>query len=1163
MKKRIVASMLVFVLCISLILPTTCFAASESLPNNKVVLFWKWENPDSELNFNESTQQWELTVSSDIQKDELIAKLPASVLATIADNGISKDNNILNQTDKDDDYSIGQTEGSNSEEDVSAPSYESETEQSDSIDSEQSDEKLFEENNKDSASQSEDIKETVSEHSSADAQISSKVMKANNFEKNLKTESTSFALKKTGMLTNLTLTEDIHQKPAINSENENNEFLLSPESSDTQPAPTPDNEQENNKPLPSPENTPESNDTQPAPTPDNEQENNKPLPSPENTPESSDTQPAPTPNNEQENNEPLPSPESTPESSDTQPAPTPDSEQENNEPQTALLELSWTIDNLNALADSEHVIAIAALPSGYSLGEATDEISVKVIPDAAILKKSWPPTCDWEKYEKFEVKESRDLSGTKINIFDYWTEADADGNVTEETRYNTDFLPYGEGDKQVYMWAHARFRQGINEATPFKFSEGGYRNACPIEWNDYNIWTGGKVSLQGIVKNVLAGRYPVIADYPGDFTDADLLYGVTIPWYDQKKDNHLPSLDYLFDPDISYSGKAAYENANGLLQVDKDGYYYDSTKNFAAFDVENFHLYGIPAVSGNNTDATKSGQFFPFNTPEQIFKIENGQLFDKKTEDVINETNLNDAMNRQPFINHYFGMTMTTRFAQKNGGKTYRGQETTYEFSGDDDVWVFIDDVLIADLGGIHDAAGLSINFTTGNVKVTGTADTTIREQFRKAGREGSEKDWHGNTFANDTYHTLRFFFLERGNNESNVKLKFNMVVIPESGIIKTDQFGNPVKDAVFSLYPAKVDAAGKYYPISKTPIYRGTTDKNGCLNLIDEETGGFITFEELSELGGSDYFILREESVPDGYRQNSDTYLHYDSDTDITVSENEWQTGSHSQTMMTATLKNTIHKIGTDGNPFGSPLKPYDDEQILQNGKFYAVVFRYMGDKVITDKNILATTNYSDWHPVIPNEDNEGWTVIDGISSSDEIRQAIEKKPYGTEIASDGSQKLQVSGLPGDPNSYYHLWSKKLAAGQDAGQLLYTVNFYYAANNSYQRLDPEDFGRDFSVRLFIPNIKNYLVVHKVVNANDSPNGAVFSLYKASDVEISNNGYTIKPGAALYDTVTTRELSQVNGDPINGNGCAIFPSPQHSLGVGDYYMIETSAPVGY
>ena len=139
---------------------------------------------------------------------------------------------------------------------------------------------------------------------------------------------------------------------------------------------------------------------------------------------------------------------------------------------------------------------------------------------------------------------------------------------------------------------------------------------------------------------------------------------------------------------------------------------------------------------------------------------------------------------------YHFGMHIGFNFTQPTGGMI-GDAPMIFEFSGDDDVWVFIDDVLVLDLGGIHSEIYGTIDFSTGDIFVGRAFDshgipenpkdpdnlvtqTTLKAQYEKAGLADTTQ-WAEQTFASNTSHTLKMFYLERGNYDSSIALRFNL----------------------------------------------------------------------------------------------------------------------------------------------------------------------------------------------------------------------------------------------------------------------------------------------------------------------------------------------------------------------------------------------------
>ena len=318
--------------------------------------------------------------------------------------------------------------------------------------------------------------------------------------------------------------------------------------------------------------------------------------------------------------------------------------------------------------------------------------------------------------------------GITLNLFDYY------GQGLDNSR-NTVLFPIYNGINRVKTTSGQNYLLFLG---------------CGDNWdrvyptNGINCFTGGTTAMQGIVNNTLSNGYPTLR-------------------------TNNSSLDYLFNLETlsDSNAKKVYADVNHLFQKDSDGYYwYDSDQNYAYYneDSKDFLVYN---GTYNNSDGSKIG-FFPFNEYDTRY------------------TNVKNTDTNQHY-NHHFGLTMSSDFTIPKDKKV-NGKDMVFEFSGDDDVWVFIDDVLVLDIGGIHEKVSGSINFTTGAVSVSGSKaassagsqgvignNSTLEEIFRKAGKtyDGSE----------GSEHKISFFYMERGGCYSNCSLKFNLCVYNKRSI--------------------------------------------------------------------------------------------------------------------------------------------------------------------------------------------------------------------------------------------------------------------------------------------------------------------------------------------------------------------------------------------
>lgn len=400
-----------------------------------------------------------------------------------------------------------------------------------------------------------------------------------------------------------------------------------------------------------------------------------------------------------------------------------------------------------------------------------------------------------------------------------------------------------------------------------KVGKKSYSTENYANWNRWsgNIsgYTGGNYTYSGLVENNLDKSNNIV------FTKTE------------------PGLFRSDDTTNNY-GKEIYTNVGLPFQYDKDTNYYtfDSSAMSARFKGE----------AKSNTDLTYDA------TPQTITDL---NVQGKKKGDQTSWLPFNkDASVTTSNATYHFGMQAVIPFSMTANGKMNAADENSpdiqFDFSGDDDVWVFVDGKLVLDIGGIHNELAGTMNFAKNSWSVTrdternkyevdaadinnGTMEGKLFDDENGKGVLGTNRE----TFAATTSHTLTVFYLERGAGASNCKIRFNLPMEDSVSVKKLvsdkDSAGAAIfadtqeainnQEFAFKLFKNNEPLKNTNYIIldeSNQPIGTATTASDGTFKLKNKQTAKFVG--QIPEAGNT-YYVQEVKEEEDGWQTPSSSY--------------------------------------------------------------------------------------------------------------------------------------------------------------------------------------------------------------------------------------------------------------------------------------------------
>ncbi|MGM9630814.1 hypothetical protein [Butyricicoccus sp.] len=340
-----------------------------------------------------------------------------------------------------------------------------------------------------------------------------------------------------------------------------------------------------------------------------------------------------------------------------------------------------------------------------------------------------------------------------------------------------------------------------------------------------------------------------------------------------------------------------YENTDVDGDGTKDGMYY-------TFDASQNAVYFHEDTEQKSTVAQSNGRmYFNEGTTQKWSSIKFGDgstnvwapFDDTTTSDLTGSQEKGD-------MDYHFGMRTTIPFTMTTNGRmgsSDSSEPIRFSFSGDDDVWVFIDGQLVIDLGGIHNRLNADIDFAANTITYSennGADTNTSTSSYNDADFETTQTLFGGvisqdrTTFAATDSHELTIFYLERGAGSSNCKIQFNLPMKDTVSVTKratqsisSDGTLSPLTakeqetvnniDFGFTLTKNGEPVANTNYSLlneNGQVIDTPSTDKDGKFTLRNGQTAKFVG--EI-DANGAEYQVVEDAVEGIGFKLPTYTY--------------------------------------------------------------------------------------------------------------------------------------------------------------------------------------------------------------------------------------------------------------------------------------------------